>query len=114
MARKEVGFVVTDDYKTWIEEVKNKIRNIEKKIYGYNFIDGKYQINENEATEIREKIEEEIEKVQKEEKRKNANKSRSEKMKLHWENEIYRKQIIEKMKIAREFKKLREGRYKRV
>ena len=31
MARKEVGFVVTDDYKTWIEEVKNKIRNIEKK-----------------------------------------------------------------------------------
>ena len=27
MARKEVGFVVTDDYKTWIEEVKNKIRN---------------------------------------------------------------------------------------
>ena len=25
MARKEVGFVVTDDYKTWIEEVKNKI-----------------------------------------------------------------------------------------
>jgi len=35
-------------------------------------------------------------------------------MKLHWENEIYRKQIIEKMKIAREFKKLREGRYKRV
>ena len=27
MARKEAGFVVTDDYKTWIEEVKNKIRN---------------------------------------------------------------------------------------
>ncbi len=27
MARKEVGFVVTDDYKIWIEEVKNKIRN---------------------------------------------------------------------------------------
>lgn len=27
MAKREVGFVVTDDYKAWIEEVKNKIRN---------------------------------------------------------------------------------------
>lgn len=117
-ARKEfnsyhVSIIEKEEFENIQRKVKNN-RNIEKKIYGYNFIDGKYQINENEATEIREKIEEEIEKVQKEEKRKNANKSRSEKMKLHWENEIYRKQIIEKMKIAREFKKLREGRYKRV
>ena len=27
MAKREVGFVVTDDYKAWIEKVKNKIRN---------------------------------------------------------------------------------------
>ncbi len=25
MMRKEVGFVVTDDYKTWIEEVKKRL-----------------------------------------------------------------------------------------
>ena len=27
MPKKEVGFVVTDDYKVWIDEVKKKIRN---------------------------------------------------------------------------------------
>lgn len=27
MAKREEGFVVTDDYKAWIEEVKSKIRN---------------------------------------------------------------------------------------
>ena len=27
MPKREVGFVVTDDYKVWIDEVKKKIRN---------------------------------------------------------------------------------------
>ena len=43
-----------------------------------------------------------------EEKRRRANKSRSEKMKALWKNKEYRKQITERMKLARKIKKSSE------
>ena len=89
------------------KKVKND-RNTKEKIYGYDFVDGKYQVNEKEATNIRNRIEKEVDTAKKEEKRRKANKSRSEKMKALWENEDYKKQMTERIKIAKKLKKLRE------
>ena len=89
------------------KKVKNN-RNIGEKIYGYDFVDGKYQVNEKEATNLRNRIEKEVDTATKEEKRRKANKSRSEKMKALWENEDYKKKITERIKIAKKMKKLSE------
>ena len=94
-----------------LEKVHKKVkndRNTKEKIYGYDFVDGKYQVNEKEATNIRNRIEKEVDTAKKEEKRRKANKSRSEKMKALWENEDYKKQMTERIKIAKKLKKLRE------
>ncbi len=43
-------------------------RNTKEKIYGYDFVDGKYQVNEKEATNLRNRIEKEVDTATKEEK----------------------------------------------
>ena len=53
------------------KKVKNN-RNIGEKIYGYDFVDGKYQVNEKEATNLRNRIEKEVDTATKEEKRRKA------------------------------------------
>ena len=96
------------------KELKNKKENnkitndVGRKIYGYDYIDGKYQVNEKEAIDIKNKIEKVIINLEKEEKRRNANKSRSEKMKAHWNNEEYRENVVERIKAEKKLKKLSE------
>ena len=95
------------------EKVQQKMKdnkNVDKKIYGYDYIDGKYQVNEKEATNIKNRIEKEIITAEKEENRRKANKSRSEKMKALWEDEEYRKGITERIRIAKRLKNLRNER----
>ena len=47
MAKREVGFVVTDEYKSWIEEIKSKIQSSQIKAsvkVNYEMLDLYWQI----------------------------------------------------------------------
>ena len=79
------------------KKVKNN-RNIGEKIYGYDFVDGKYQVNEKEATNLRNRIEKEVDTATKEEKRRKANKSRSEKWKHFGKMKIIKKRLQKELK----------------
>lgn len=81
-----------------IDEIKD---NKNYKIIGYDFVDGKYIVNEKEAEAIRENINKEIKQREKEEQRRKANESRSEKMKELWQNEEYRQEMSERIKIGK-------------
>lgn len=99
------NIVSKNDFKRVQKELKHKKTNDRiknnRKIYGYDYIDGKYQVNEKEAIDIKTKVTKAITDLEKEEKRKKANKSRSEKMKKCWQNEKYRNDITEKIKIGK-------------
>lgn len=86
-----------------IDEIKD---NKNYKIIGYDFVDGKYIVNEKEAEAIRENINKEIKQREKEEQRRKANESRSEKMKELWQNEEYRQEMSERIKIGKKMKKM--------
>lgn len=86
-----------------IDEIKD---NKNYKIIGYDFVDGKYIVNEKEAEAIRENINKEIKQREKKEQRRKANESRSEKMKELWQNEEYRQEMSERIKIGKKMKKM--------
>ena len=82
------------------KKVKNN-RNIGEKIYGYDFVDGKYQVNEKEATNLRNRIEKEVDTATKEEKQTNHE---VKKWKHFGKMKIIKKRLQKELKKQRKWK----------
>lgn len=79
------------------ENNKKKEENKAKKIFGYDYKDGKYVINEEEAKVIRKRA------------KAVTNEIKSQKMKEKWQDENYRNQMIARMKMAKKIKREQRG-----